>query len=347
VSREFLADVELFVRGEHEGLTSKGIGFEVSFGRPLDAEDDEPLARREPAAIELGGGLTFRVAGRIDRINQVADGFEVLDYKTGGFWRDDYKGVFNGGRRLQHALCGLAAVELLRAHYKNPQIASSLYYFSSQKGRQEQVRIKTPSLNDTRKVLTPSARSSWMAPTRTRRTKRTASSATTRLPATRRCTAGRAARCRTSRWSPTGGLPSMSDTRSMDAESRRIIREELLTNILVEAGAGSGKTQMLAERMAAGVASGVYRIEHLAAVTFTRKAASELRGRFHLALGQPFSQAARNFTRQLTLDRVRQGSGGCRAGGAEQQARPLGRGQSGTALGAASQACESRPGSAN
>src|SRR5688572_24639999 len=76
----------------------------------------------------------------------------------------------------------------------------------------------------------------------------------------------------------------MSDSRAIDQESRRVIREELLTNILVEAGAGSGKTQMLAERMAAGVASGVYQIEHMAAVTFTRKAASELRGRFHLAL---------------------------------------------------------------
>ena len=69
-----------------------------------------------------------------------------------------------------------------------------------------------------------------------------------------------------------------------DDESRRIIREELQTNLLVEAGAGSGKTQMLAERMAAGIASGAYQIEHMAAVTFTRKAASELRGRFHLAL---------------------------------------------------------------
>src|SRR3954467_8607447 len=76
----------------------------------------------------------------------------------------------------------------------------------------------------------------------------------------------------------------MTDSRSIDRDSRRIIRQELLTNILVEAGAGSGKTQMLADRMAAGVADGVYEIEHLAAVTFTRKAASELRGRFHLAL---------------------------------------------------------------
>jgi ATP-dependent helicase/nuclease subunit A len=76
----------------------------------------------------------------------------------------------------------------------------------------------------------------------------------------------------------------MTDVRLADAGPRRIVREDLRTNLLVEAGAGSGKTQMLAERMAAGVAAGEYAIEHLAAVTFTRKAAAELRGRFHLAL---------------------------------------------------------------
>src|SRR6266850_5107271 len=89
----------------------------------------------------------------------------------------------------------------------------------------------------------------------------------------------------------TGGLPPMSKSRVVDQESRRQIREELLTNILVEAGAGSGKTQMLAERMAAGIAAGVYQVEQLAAVTFTRKAASELRGRFHLALEAELSKA--------------------------------------------------------
>jgi ATP-dependent helicase/nuclease subunit B len=152
-SREFLADVELFVRGEHEGVTNQGIGFEVSFGRPLSGEDTEPLASAEPVSIKLGGDLTFRVAGRIDRINRVGDEFEVLDYKTGGFWRDDWKGVFKGGRRLQHTLYGLAAVELLRAHYKNPKLKGSLYYFPSQKGRQEQVPIPAPPLADTARVL--------------------------------------------------------------------------------------------------------------------------------------------------------------------------------------------------
>ncbi len=69
-----------------------------------------------------------------------------------------------------------------------------------------------------------------------------------------------------------------------DEQSRATIISDLDRNLLVEAGAGSGKTHMMAARMAAGIASGKYQIEHMAAVTFTRKAASELRGRFQLAL---------------------------------------------------------------
>ena len=62
----------------------------------------------------------------------------------------------------------------------------------------------------------------------------------------------------------------MPDSRITDEQSRRTIREDLGTNLLVEAGAGSGKTQMLAERMAAGIATGAYQIEHLAAVELLR-----------------------------------------------------------------------------
>ena len=126
----------------------------MSFGRPL-GDDDEALARAEPVEIDLGGGLTFRIAGRIDRIDKVGPAaFEILDYKTGGFWRDDWKGTFTGGRRLQHALYGLAAVELLRAALsKKPEVTGASYYFSSHKGRQERVQIPAPSLAQTAAVL--------------------------------------------------------------------------------------------------------------------------------------------------------------------------------------------------
>ena len=69
-----------------------------------------------------------------------------------------------------------------------------------------------------------------------------------------------------------------------DQAARELIASRLDLNLLVEAGAGSGKTENLAQRMAAGIADGVYEIEGMAAVTFTRKAAAELRGRFQQTL---------------------------------------------------------------
>jgi ATP-dependent helicase/DNAse subunit B len=144
-TQDFLADVELFLDAEIDETQSTPVGLEVSFGRPL-GDDEDPLARPEPIEIALGAGLTLRIAGRMDRINEVRPAtFEVLDYKTGGFWRDKWKGVFAGGSRLQHALYGLAAVELLKTRYKKPRVTAGVYYFSSHKGRQERVRIPAPT----------------------------------------------------------------------------------------------------------------------------------------------------------------------------------------------------------
>ena len=60
-------------------------------------------------------------------------------------FRSQPLGSFSGGTRLQHALYGLAAVELLKAQYKNPKVVAGVYYFSSHKGRQERVSIPAPS----------------------------------------------------------------------------------------------------------------------------------------------------------------------------------------------------------
>jgi ATP-dependent helicase/nuclease subunit A len=73
-------------------------------------------------------------------------------------------------------------------------------------------------------------------------------------------------------------------TTPQDQAVRDRIVSDFDRNFLVEAGAGSGKTYSLAMRMAAGIERGKYRVGEMAAVTFTRKAAAELRGRFQLAL---------------------------------------------------------------
>ena len=76
----------------------------------------------------------------------------------------------------------------------------------------------------------------------------------------------------------------------LDQPVRDRLVSDFDTNFLVEAGAGSGKTHSLAMRMAAGIAAGTYTVERLAVVTFTRKAAAELRGRFQLAVEGQLSE---------------------------------------------------------
>ena len=65
-----------------------------------------------------------------------------------------------------------------------------------------------------------------------------------------------------------------------DGADRERVVTDLETNLLVEAGAGSGKTTALVGRMVALVRTGAGHPREIAAVTFTRKAAAELRERF-------------------------------------------------------------------
>jgi len=71
-----------------------------------------------------------------------------------------------------------------------------------------------------------------------------------------------------------------------DQDQRTLITSVLDENVFVEAAAGTGKTTCLVERMVNLVAAGLARADELTAVTFTRKAAAELRLRFSIALQQ-------------------------------------------------------------
>ncbi|MFT5526624.1 MAG: ATP-dependent helicase/nuclease subunit A [Pirellulaceae bacterium] len=74
-----------------------------------------------------------------------------------------------------------------------------------------------------------------------------------------------------------------SEPRS-DAESRELILNRLDVNFMVEASAGTGKTTNIVGRMVNLIARGVCQVNQLVAVTFTRKAAAELRDRFNAEL---------------------------------------------------------------
>lgn len=67
-------------------------------------------------------------------------------------------------------------------------------------------------------------------------------------------------------------------------EQQRVAAEALLGPVCLLAGAGTGKTRAITHRIAYGVATGVYPPGRVMALTFTARAAGELRGRLR-ALG--------------------------------------------------------------
>jgi len=76
----------------------------------------------------------------------------------------------------------------------------------------------------------------------------------------------------------------MSTKLLQDQAARDRIETDLQPNMVVLAGAGAGKTYELVERMAGYVCQVSPDVERVAAITFTRKAAGEMRGRFFLRL---------------------------------------------------------------
>ncbi|MGG3466798.1 UvrD-helicase domain-containing protein [Neobacillus pocheonensis] len=78
--------------------------------------------------------------------------------------------------------------------------------------------------------------------------------------------------------------------RVSDQDARDKIKFELGTNFLVEAGAGSGKTTSLVDRMVNLIYTGAAEIQEIVAITFTRKAADELKVRFQSKLEEAWKK---------------------------------------------------------
>ncbi|MGH2403138.1 MAG: UvrD-helicase domain-containing protein, partial [bacterium] len=62
-----------------------------------------------------------------------------------------------------------------------------------------------------------------------------------------------------------------------DEAARERVRTQLGQTFVVEAGAGTGKTRLLVDRIENLIASGRARLRNIVAITFTEKAAAELR----------------------------------------------------------------------
>jgi ATP-dependent exoDNAse (exonuclease V) beta subunit len=88
----------------------------------------------------------------------------------------------------------------------------------------------------------------------------------------------------------------MTPARRTDEESREIIRKKLDETLVVEAAAGTGKTTELVNRIVRVLAEGRANVREIVAVTFTEKAAGELKLRLRQRLETERQQAARRET---------------------------------------------------
>ncbi len=86
-----------------------------------------------------------------------------------------------------------------------------------------------------------------------------------------------------------------------DQDQRNIIRNALDQNLLVEAAAGTGKTTELVRRMVNVLACGYAQTNEIVAVTFTDKAAGELKLRLRVELEKEFAEAE-DATRRRNLE---------------------------------------------
>ena len=77
-----------------------------------------------------------------------------------------------------------------------------------------------------------------------------------------------------------------------DQAARDVVRDALDRTLFVEAGAGSGKSTALVGRVLQLVATGTAELRSIAAITFTEKAAAELRDRIRQQLERRAADAA-------------------------------------------------------
>src|SRR6185369_202157 len=89
---------------------------------------------------------------------------------------------------------------------------------------------------------------------------------------------------------------------SADDEARRRIREDLGATLIVEAAAGTGKTTMLVDRIIAILRAGETELDRIVAVTFTEKAAGEMKLRLRAGLEKARTGAAGASAERRRLD---------------------------------------------
>ena len=263
--------------------------FELSFGLEHRPERRQADPQSVPGAVDLDCGIQLR--GSIDLVERHPSGMaRVTDHKTG---KADGKPtqLIAGGKSLQPLLYALAAEKLFAGQAK---ISSGrLYFCTSAGGFAEQVVVLDDQARAAAVQVAEAIGDAVAQPF---------------LPAApdkRQCDLcdfrvvcgpyeeRRAARKPQGNLEPLLALRAVAMTDPADAEARRRILAEYGTSFFVEAAAGTGKTTALVGRIVGLIRAGAGTLNRIVAVTFTEKAAGEMKLRLRSEIEKVRPLAAR------------------------------------------------------
>ena len=265
-----------WLRREAGSLRSAPAYFELSFGMGARTTSTPEPHDPEPLAVELGDGRTLRLSGKIDRIDRRPDG------QTRAPRLQDRPRPLEGRRRAVQGRAATADPLLRAGGGEAPAGDPGGGGVPGLRGRRTAGELRRGGGH--RRALP-------CAPARhARRHRPGALRAGAHLlhlvrlhGGVRPAPAARAAPAVQDHRSapPAGPAPPglLVSTRSLpiDEAARIRARTEHATSFVLEAGAGTGKTTLLVDRIEAMVRSGHARLEEIAAVTFTENAAATMK----------------------------------------------------------------------
>lgn len=142
---------QVFLAVESDQEHAEPLGFEVSFG----FGEDGPLNTKEPVTVELAKDVTFRIKGRIDRVDALEDGFAIWDYKTGSMAQYDERDLLKRGTHLQWALYAYALDVILKQQQMLGQVQQSGYVFPGDREHGRKISATPPDPAELATVLRP------------------------------------------------------------------------------------------------------------------------------------------------------------------------------------------------
>jgi RecB family exonuclease len=133
-------DARLFLRKTaEEWAIREPIGFEVAFG--MKDESGEALSREDPVPVNFGGE-SFNIRGRVDRVDKTAEGYEIVDYKTGRFSKDRSEYMRSIPALFQPAFYSRAVEALLKGRDPKAKVLAFTFLFSTRAGRWSSLRLR-------------------------------------------------------------------------------------------------------------------------------------------------------------------------------------------------------------